>query len=150
MEKWYFESLTFHYSRIFDLIISKRIYFLFHSSFGLCSFIIKVCCFIISLQSSELNFWKILHLCDDFENVNKIYEYYRGELINLVLQKSSTLLGQLATAHICDWLTKVKWIYESGMRKSVPSVLIVSPVYNLHWFRVKQSIPKNPASIRAV
>ena len=32
-----------------------------------------------------------------------------------MLQKSSTLIGQLATVHICDWLTKVKQIYEYGM-----------------------------------
>ena len=150
MEKWYFESLTIHYSRIFNLIISKCIYFLFHPRFGLCSFIIKVCCFIISLQSSELNFWRFCIYVTIFENVNKIYGDNRGELINLVQQKLSTLLGQLATAYICDWLTKVKRIYEPGMRKYVPSVLMVSPVYNLHWFRVKKSIPKNPASIRAV
>ena len=37
----------------------------------------------------------------------------RRELINWVLQKLSTLIGQLATAHICDWLTKVKF-YEHG------------------------------------
>ena len=47
------------------------------------------------------------------------FEYgdHRGELINWVLQKSSTLIGQLATGtvHICDWLTKVKQIYEPGM-----------------------------------
>ena len=127
MEKWYFESLTFHYSRIFDLIISKRIYFLFHSSFGLCSFIIKVCCFIISLQSSELNFWKILHLCDDFENVNKIYEYYRGELINLVLQKWSTLIGQL---------TRVLWLAEKNQTKDLRTflrTLLLCMVTSLGW-----------------
>ena len=32
-----------------------------------------------------------------------------------MLQKLSTLIGQLATVHICDWLTKVKRIYEPGM-----------------------------------
>ena len=35
-----------------------------------------------------------------------------GELKNWVQQKSSTLIGQLATVHICDWLTKVIQIYE--------------------------------------
>ena len=29
-----------------------------------------------------------------------------------MLQKLSTLIGQLATVHICDWLTKVKQIYD--------------------------------------
>ena len=37
-----------------------------------------------------------------------------GWLITWVLQKSSSLIGQLATIHICDWLTKVKQIYESS------------------------------------
>ena len=38
------------------------------------------------------------------------HEDYRG-----VQQKSSTLIGQLATVHICDWLTKIAQIYEHGM-----------------------------------
>ena len=41
-------------------------------------------------------------------------EIYYGRLINWVLQKLSTLIGQLATVHINDWLTKVKQIYESS------------------------------------
>ena len=40
-----------------------------------------------------------------------------GQLINWVLQKLSFLIGQLAAAHICDWL-KIKWIYK-------PSCLLV-------------------------
>ena len=39
-------------------------------------------------------------------------EIYFGRLINRVLQKSSTLIGQLATVHNCDWLTKEKQIYK--------------------------------------
>ena len=32
-----------------------------------------------------------------------------------MLQKSSSLIGQLDPVRICDWLTKVKWIFEHGM-----------------------------------
>ena len=39
-------------------------------------------------------------------------DIYLGQLINWVLQKSSTLIGQLATVHNCDWLTKDKRIYK--------------------------------------
>ena len=39
-------------------------------------------------------------------------DIYSGQLINWVLQKTSTLIGKLATVHICDWLTKVQQIYE--------------------------------------
>ena len=39
-------------------------------------------------------------------------EIYYGRLVDGVLKKSSTLIGQLATVHICDWLTKVEQIYE--------------------------------------
>ena len=39
-----------------------------------------------------------------------------------MLQKLSTLIGQLGTVHICDWLTKVKKIYEPGMIKSPPAI----------------------------
>ena len=42
-----------------------------------------------------------------------------GELINSVLQKPSTLIGQLATVNICDWLTKVIRIYEHGISISL-------------------------------
>ena len=35
-----------------------------------------------------------------------------GRLINWVLQKLSSLIGQQTTVHICDLLTKVKRIYE--------------------------------------
>ena len=35
-----------------------------------------------------------------------------------------TLIGQLGTAHICDWLIKVKQIYE-------PSCLLFHGLYNL-------------------
>ena len=35
-----------------------------------------------------------------------------------MLQKSSTLIGQLVIVHICDWLTKFKRVYE-------PSSLLV-------------------------
>ena len=34
------------------------------------------------------------------------------QLKNCVLQKLSTLIGQLATIHICDWLPKDKQIYK--------------------------------------
>jgi len=39
-------------------------------------------------------------------------DIYKGQLLNLVRQKLSTLIGQLATVHICDWLTKDKQIYK--------------------------------------
>ena len=35
-----------------------------------------------------------------------------GWLITWVLQKSSSLIGQLATVHNCDWLLKKKRIYK--------------------------------------
>ena len=35
-------------------------------------------------------------------------EIYYGGLVNGVLKKSSTLIGQLATVHICDRLKKGK------------------------------------------
>ena len=41
-------------------------------------------------------------------------EIYYGRFTNLVLQKSGSLIDQLATVHICDWLPKVKQIYESS------------------------------------
>ena len=41
-------------------------------------------------------------------------ESYYGRLINWVLQKSCTLICQLAAVYICDWLTKVKWSYETS------------------------------------
>ena len=41
-------------------------------------------------------------------------EIYYRKLLNWVIQKSSTLIGQQATVHIYDWLTKVKQIYESS------------------------------------
>ena len=37
---------------------------------------------------------------------------YYGRLINWVQQNTSTLICQLGTVHICDWLTKFKHIYE--------------------------------------
>ena len=40
------------------------------------------------------------------------WTFTKGLLINWVLQKLSTLIGQLATVHICDWLTKDKQIYK--------------------------------------
>ena len=40
---------------------------------------------------------------------------WHGKLLwkahKLSATKSSTLIGQLAKVHICDWLTKVKQIY---------------------------------------
>ena len=42
-------------------------------------------------------------------------EIYYGRLVNGVLKKSSTLIGQLATVHNCDWLTKDKQIYKSKL-----------------------------------
>ena len=50
------------------------------------------------------------HTCS-LLTINLMQIYYR-RLINWLLQKLSTLIGQLATIHICDWLTKVKRIYE--------------------------------------
>ena len=51
-----------------------------------------------------------------------------------MLQKSSTLIGQLATVHICDWLTKVKQIYEQGM-------LIIGLIINGK--NLEDNIPEN-------
>ena len=43
-----------------------------------------------------------------------IMDKQTGQLLNWVQQKSSFLIGQLSTAYICDWLTKVKQIYASS------------------------------------
>ena len=53
-------------------------------------------------------------------------EIFYRRLINWVLLKLSTLIGQQAKVHICDWLKKVKRIYE-------PSCLLVHGT-DLHWF----------------
>ena len=39
-------------------------------------------------------------------------DIYLGHLINWELQKLSSLIGQLATVHNCDWLMKKKQIYK--------------------------------------
>ena len=39
-------------------------------------------------------------------------DIYLGHLINWELQKSSSLIGQLAIVHNCDWLLKKKRIYK--------------------------------------
>ena len=49
-----------------------------------------------------------------------------GGLVNGVLKKSSTIIGQLATVHICDRLTKVNQIHE-------PSYLLVH-AYGIKYF----------------
>ena len=51
-------------------------------------------------------------------------EIHYKMLLNWVLQKSSTLIGQLSTVHICDWLIKVKQIYEL-------SCLLVNALFTL-------------------
>ena len=40
-----------------------------------------------------------------------------------MLEKSSTIIDQLATVHVCDWLTKVWRIYE-------PSCLLLNAIWN--------------------
>ena len=56
-------------------------------------------------------------------------EIYFGRLMNWVLQKLRTLIGQLATVHICYWLTNVKQIYELSCLQvhgfHLPTFLIV-------------------------
>ena len=50
-----------------------------------------------------------------------------------MLQKSNTLIGQLTTVHICDWLTKISYLRTIGILRA-------------HWVQIvyilKQS--KNP------
>ena len=43
----------------------------------------------------------------------------------LSAKKSSILIGQLTTVHICNWLTKVKQIYEPGMLSCDARVLVL-------------------------
>ena len=45
-----------------------------------------------------------------------------------MLQKLSTLIGQLAIVHTCDWLTKVELIYEA-------TYLLVHEVNNNLFYR---------------
>ena len=61
-----------------------------------------------TLQLESFYFWNTLYF--GIMPVLVIEIYYE-RLINWVLQKSITLIGQLDTAHIFDWLTKVILIY---------------------------------------
>ena len=45
-------------------------------------------------------------------NIDAAMDIYLGHLINWELQKLSSLIGQLATVHNCDWLLKKKRIYK--------------------------------------
>ena len=56
----------------------------------------------------------------------------RGDLRNWVFPKLSTLIGQLATVHISDWLTKVIWIYEPCMLQSLETILKAKNMVNCY------------------
>ena len=53
-------------------------------------------------------------VCWTFTALLLAMEMYSGWLINWVVKKSSPPIGQSATVHICDWLTKVKQNYEAS------------------------------------
>ena len=83
---------------------------------------------------------RTLPICNGILNTVCCMEIYYRRLINWVLQKLSTLIGQLATVHIFDWLTKDQQIYKLSPMIFM-CILNLTRVYTIYvmniWFGLR-------------